>query len=96
VVASHDCATLCATRCRSLTWPVDIGGVRLGAWPARAIGFVTGASAGYALSAPGAPPPVRGFSYGRNPDADRECYRRAGEETTDSSSEGGTPSVLST
>jgi membrane-associated phospholipid phosphatase len=57
VATGHESATACATGCRSLTWPGNPQGVRLGAWPARAIGAVAGVSAGYALSAPGAPAP---------------------------------------
>lgn len=55
VASGHESATVCAAGCRSLTWPGNPQAVRLGAWPARAIGAVAGVSAGYALSAPGAP-----------------------------------------
>jgi membrane-associated phospholipid phosphatase len=69
VAAGHDSATVCAAGCRSLTWPGNPQGVRLGAWPARAIGAVAGVSAGYALSAPGAPAPGSSLRGARPADA---------------------------
>lgn len=69
VAAGHEPVTACATGCRSLTWPGNPQGVRVGAWPARAIGAVAGVSAGYALSAPGAPAPGSSLRGARPADA---------------------------
>jgi membrane-associated phospholipid phosphatase len=69
VVGGDALATVCATGCRSLMWPEGGDGVRLGVWPARAIGLVAGVTAGYALSAPGTPAPGSQLSGARPADA---------------------------
>jgi membrane-associated phospholipid phosphatase len=69
VAAAHEPATVCVAGCPSLTWPGNPDGVRLGAWSARAIGAAAGLSAGYGLSAPGAPAPGTQLRGARPADA---------------------------